>query len=150
MLPARAEIKSVEDAFGSFAVERHVNVVSHQRPGERDGMSREMRSPCQLGFERSRVKSRFALALHSTMLGDRILLSDEFSDRIAEIALTCDADVAFDNFRFTAGAKKNQCPWMCDELPAAGPRDVDQVNRLSETTPRRHNQDGAIAEEGGV
>jgi hypothetical protein len=64
------------------------------------------------------VKTRFALALHTAMLGDGIRLGDQFSNRIAKIAFICDADVTFDNFRFTAAAEKNQRPWMrCELLP---------------------------------
>src|ERR1051325_5425184 len=58
MLPARPEIKSIEDAFGSFAVERHVHVVSYQRPGKRHGMRRKVRSSCEPRLDGAGVKTQ--------------------------------------------------------------------------------------------
>ena len=70
-------------------------------------MGRKVRSSCDSRLDRARVKTCVALALHTAVFDDRVSLDDQFSHGISKIASACDADVALDNFRFTAAAEKN-------------------------------------------
>ena len=130
-----AEIKTVEHAFSAFAVEHHMNVVSHQRSAKDHRVRRQMGAAIQVGVESARVKRGATFALQAIIIGQRIRFADQFRDGITEISALFHADVALNDFSLAPRAEKNKRARMRNQRSGAGARNENQINRLRQTAP---------------